>query len=148
MRNNHVFDRVPNGSLYKRRKQFERQLSPAIREEIEQAEVQAGKTDWRPLLSYTANLDRLGESILGADAAWVQIGRAYERRRFQLEGLASMAAGPFANNFAPQPVDERRLANSWVPQYPWTWSAAVLAVFFALSLCILCTRVKSLDRLR
>jgi len=44
--------------------------------------------------------------------------------------------------------NDRRLAESWVPQYPWTWSAAVLAGLWGLSLCILSTRVKSLDRLR
>jgi len=81
-------------------------------------------------------------------AAWVEIGRAYDRRRFQIEMMASLAPGPFSSNAAPAPVNERRLADSWVPQFPWTWSAAVLAALFGLSLCILSTRVKSLDRLR
>ena len=49
--------------------------------EIEQAEAKPRKTDWRPLFSYTANLERLGEAILDTDAAWVQIGRAVEGRR-------------------------------------------------------------------
>ena len=108
---------------------------------------EAQKTDWRPLFSYAANLDRLGEAILGTDAAWVQIGRAVEQRRSQVE---SMSAGRWTlgEHYDPEPVDERRLADSWVPQYPWTWSAAVLAGLWGLSLCILSTRVKSLDRLR
>ena len=57
-------------------------------------------------------------------------------------------AGTLAATTTPQPVNERRLAENWVPQYPWTWSAAVLAGLLGLSLCILSTRVKSLDRLR
>ena len=53
-----------------------------------------------------------------------------------------------ANTDNPEPVNERRLAEQMVPQYPWTWSAGVLAGLLGLSLCILSTRVKSLDRLR
>jgi ABC-2 type transport system permease protein len=144
MREHHFFDRPRGEYSYQRRKQFEQQLGP----EIEQAEAAAGKTDWLPLFSYTANLDRLGKALLNTDAAWVEIGRAYDRRRFQIEMMASLAPGPFSSNAAPAPVNERRLADSWVPQFPWTWSAAVLAALFGLSLCILSTRVKSLDRLR
>lgn len=120
-----------------------------LQEELQQAERQARKTDWRPLFSYAANLDRLGVAILGTDAAWVQIGRAVEGRRAQIESMSGMPSGGWRNMNHPQPVNERRLAEYWgVPQYPWTWSAAVLAGLWGLSLCILCTRVKSLDRLR
>ena len=55
---------------------------------------------------------------------------------------------PWMNSNNLQPADERGLAEARVPQYPWTWSAAVLAGLWGLSLCILSTRVKSLDRLR
>ena len=34
------------------------------------------------------------------------------------------------------------------PQYPWYWSAAVLAGLFGLSVCILNFSIKSLDRLK
>jgi ABC-2 type transport system permease protein len=119
-----------------------------ILEEIEQAESESRKKDWRPLFSYTANLQRIGEAILGTDAAWVQFGRAYEQRRSQLEVMAGGAAGPWSNSIYSEPINERRLAEFWVPQYPWIWSAAVLAGLGGLSLCILSTRVKSLDRLR
>ena len=117
--------------------------------QVEQAEARSGKTDWRPLFSYTANLYRLGEAILNTDAAWVQIGRAYERGGGP--NSKRCPAGRWGRSQAadnPEPVNERRLADSRVPQYPWTWSAGVLAGLFGLSLCILCTRVKSLDRLR
>ncbi len=45
-------------------------------------------------------------------------------------------------------VNERRLADQLVPQYPWIWSAGVLAGLLGLSLWTLSMRVKSLDRLR
>jgi hypothetical protein len=34
------------------------------------------------------------------------------------------------------------------PEYPWYWSAGVLAVLFGLSVCILNFRIRSLDRLK
>jgi ABC-2 type transport system permease protein len=119
-----------------------------LQQELQEAESQAGRTDWRPLFSYTANLDRLGEAILNTDAAWVQIGRAYEGRRSQLESMSGMSRPGWPDNYRHEAVNERHLAEQWVPQYPWTWSAAVLAGLFGLSLCILSTRVKSLDRLK
>jgi ABC-2 type transport system permease protein len=115
-----------------------------IQEQVEREERKTGKTDWRPLFSYTANLDRLGAAILGTDAAWVQIGRAVEQRRSRIVAMSA----PWMNSNNLQPADERGLAEARVPQYPWTWSAAVLAGLWGLSLCILSTRVKSLDRLR
>jgi len=78
----------------------------------------------------------------------VQIGRAYEKRRGQFESMSAGSMGPWANTYEPGPVNDRRLAEAWTPQYPWTWSAAVLAGLWGLSLCILSLRVKSLDRLR
>ena len=79
--------------------------------ELQQAESEARKTDWRPLFSYTANLHRLGEAILDTDAAWVQIGRAYERRRSQVESMSGRSPGPWTNNYHPEPANERRLAE-------------------------------------
>ena len=124
------------------------QRQQQLQQEIEQAERESLKTDWRPLFSYTANLSRLGEAILNTDAAWVQIGRAYERRRAQLESMSGMSAGPWTTVTVRNPPTSVSLAEYWLPQYPWTWSAAVLAGLWGLSLCILSTRVKSLDRLR
>ena len=123
------------------------QRQQQLQQEIEQAERESLTADWRPLFSYTANLSRLGEAILNTDAAWVQIGRAYERQRTQFQSMSGMSAGPW-NRDRPEPANERSLAEYWLSQYPWTWSAAVLAGIWGLSLCILSTRVKSLDRLR
>jgi hypothetical protein len=48
----------------------------------------------------------------------------------------------------PAPANERRLADEMVPQYPWIWSAGVLAGLLGLSVWTLSTRIKSLDRLK
>jgi ABC-2 type transport system permease protein len=122
-----------------------------IQRELQAEEAAAMRADWRPLFSYVSNLDRLGEAILDTDAAWVQIGRAYERQQERLRsmsGMAGMSRRDLPIGFNSGPANERGLAEFWVPQYPWTWSAAVLGGLFALSLCILSTRVKSLDRLK
>jgi ABC-2 type transport system permease protein len=111
---------------------------------IERARGEAARTDWRPLCSYTANLNRLGEQLLGTDAAWVQIGRAVEAPRAAFGRMFGRRGGPGA---APE-VNERRLADQFVPQYPWLWSAGILAGLLGLSVCTLSARVKSLDRLR
>lgn len=94
-------------------------------EEFEAAEFEATRNDWRPLVSYTANLSRIGQQILGTDACW--------------RSLAAL-----------RPPRERQafLATYAGPQYPWYWSAGVLAGFFVLSACVLNFRVKSLDRLK
>ena len=107
---------------------------------------------WRrtggPLFSYMSNLQRVGEAILNTKAAWIQIGRPFEGKRRQVESMAERPPRDRNNQYRPQPVDDPRLAETMVPQYPWAWSAAVLAGLWGLSVCILGTRVKSLDRLK
>jgi ABC-2 type transport system permease protein len=90
-------------------------------EDFEAEETRAARTNWRPLVSYTANLARIGQGLLGTDAAWKELSR-FDRNR--------------------------RREEFFLPQYPWYWSAAVLAVLFGLSAWILNYRVRSLDRLR
>jgi ABC-2 type transport system permease protein len=111
-----------------------------LRPQVERAEAQAAPHNWRPLFSYTENLQRLGDALLATDAAWVQMGRAVEAPRAALSlfghGARSAARG------------ERELANRLVLQYPWTWSAGVLASLLGISLWTLSMRIKSLDRLR
>ena len=113
-----------------------------MQQRVEQAEAEAAPTNWRPLCSYTANLQRLGEALLNTDAAWVEIGRAIEVPRAAMQ--------PFFRHGGRSrpPINNRRLADQLVPQYPWIWSAGVLAGLLGLSLWTLSTRVKSLDRLR
>ncbi len=87
--------------------------------------ILAGKTDWRPLISYRDNLTRIGSQLLGTDAAW--------------DGLMKL--------LPPAGRDMFR-ASITAPQYPWAWSAGVLIVLFGISVCILNLRIKSLDRLK
>jgi ABC-2 type transport system permease protein len=116
---------------------------------LQAEESQGLRSDWRPLFSYWANLERIGAAILDTDAAWVRIGRAYESQQAQLNAMSGMSRRGPPTRFNPPPsTGERDLAEFWVPQYPWTWSAGVLVGLFVLSLCILSTRVKSLDRLK
>lgn len=118
-------------------------------EKAQKEQNNAMRGDWRPLCSYVANLERMGDLLLDTDSAWVSIGRAIERsRRAAFE--RGFRPGPFRRG--PQPAlpagDERQLADQMVPQYPWWWSAGVLAALVGLSTWILTRRVKSLDRLR
>jgi ABC-2 type transport system permease protein len=114
--------------------------TPDMWERAQEVLAKAAKTDWRPLCSYTQNLQRIGDGLLGTDAAWVEIGKAMEAPR-------AMAA-PFMPGGRSTPVNTRRLADQLVLQYPWTWSAGVLAALLGISIWILSTRVKSLDRLK
>ena len=89
------------------------------------ATVQCKPVSMVALVSYTANLSRIGQSLLGVDAAWEKWSRlrpAKERDHFLAETLG--------------------------PQYPWYWSAGVLAVLLGLSACILNYQIRSLDRLK
>ena len=88
-------------------------------------ELTAARTDWRPLVSYTSNLARVGEEMLGTPAAW--------------DKLAQLRPGAER--------DMARLRNVG-SQYPWTWSAGVLVALFGLSVWILNRSIKSLDRLK
>jgi ABC-2 type transport system permease protein len=88
-------------------------------------QLEVAKSNWRPLVSYTGNISRIGQELLGVDKCWRRISeswRARERRKF-----LALVSGP---------------------QYPWYWSAIVLASLFALSAWILKRQVKSLDRLK
>jgi ABC-2 type transport system permease protein len=106
--------------------------------------AEAARQDWRPLCSYTANLHRLGEALFDTDSAWVEIGRAAEAPRAVMRPFLGRH-GPTA---AEPSMNDRRLADQIVPQYPWIWSAGVLAALWGISVWILSTRIRSLDRLR
>jgi ABC-2 type transport system permease protein len=93
--------------------------------EVMRQDLEDAKSDWRPLVSYTGNLARVGQAMLGSDSAW--------------RGL-SMAQ--------PEEIRDLFLATYMGPQFPWRWSAAVLIVLFGISVWILNFRVKSLDRLK
>jgi ABC-2 type transport system permease protein len=95
-------------------------------EDLLLAETQkAAKTNWRPLISYPANLAHLGNQLLGKNAS--------------VEKLSTLQ---------PPQIRTEFLMTAMGYQYPWQWSAAVLAALFGLSACILKFSVKSLDRLK
>jgi ABC-2 type transport system permease protein len=94
-------------------------------EERARVEREFFENDWSPMLSYTSNLQRLEQSLLNTNTAW--------------DRLANLALpGPGKTAFV-------RLKGS---QYPWYWSALVLAGLAAISVWILTARVKSLDHLK
>jgi len=102
---------------------------------------EALREDWRPLCSYVANLDRIGDQLLDTDTAWVTIGKAVEVPRAAFQG----AFGPPGKQAA---LNNRRLADQLVPQFPWQWSAGVLAALLGFSTWTLRRRIRSLDQLR
>jgi ABC-2 type transport system permease protein len=116
-------------------------------ERQEDAMAQAARDNWRMLPSYTANLIRLGEGLLNTDAAWVQVGRAFEQAQ-QIANQPMRVFGKGGHAAKPPPINERRLADQFVPQYPWWWSGAVVAGLMGISAWTLSRRVKSLDRLK
>lgn len=112
----------------------------------EAARLARGPTDWRPVLSYGTNLDRLGDALLDTDSAWVLIGRTIERPRAV---VGAMAAAKGRNPpVSAGPTNERALADRMTWQYPWYWSAGALAGVWLISVFVLSRRVKSLDRLK
>jgi ABC-2 type transport system permease protein len=89
------------------------------------AELEAAKTDWRPLVSYTSNLRRIEERLLHTNAAWKRI-----------------------NDLAPTPRPMIFISQMIDTQYPWYWSAGVLLGLAVISAGTLQLNVKSLDRLK
>ena len=85
----------------------------------------AASTDWRPLVSYTTNLTRVGDHMLGTRSAWEKLS--------QLRPAGQR--GPF-------------LLQLFATQFPWYWSAGVLIAIVGFSLCILNFSIKPLDRLK
>ena len=94
-------------------------------EQFQAEEARPDYKDWRPLVSYAANLSRVGEHLMGANAAWQKLSL-----------------------MQPRAMRDRYMYTFAGPQYPWYWSAAVLVGLFGISAWILNSRVKSLDRLK
>jgi ABC-2 type transport system permease protein len=110
----------------------------------EAARAARSYSDWRPMLSYANNLDRIGDVLLDADGAWELIGRTIERPRQLMGPFAKGRGVPVSSG----PPNDRRLAERMVWQFPWYWSAAVLGGVCLFSTFVLSRRVKSLDRLK
>jgi ABC-2 type transport system permease protein len=119
------FDNLPRAERDKQWRAY-RQARERAADKYRIAELGFSAHDWRPLVSYTANLSRLAQQLLGTDETW---------KRLSLLD-------------PDQDARDRLLANYMGPQYPWYWSAGVLAGLFGLSACVLNLSVKSLDRLK
>jgi ABC-2 type transport system permease protein len=84
------------------------------------------KQDWRPLVSYEADLLRVGQALMRTNETWDRLSL-----------------------LMPEGDRRDRLIITWKgSQHPWTWSAGVLLGLFGLSACVLNLSVKSLDRLK
>jgi ABC-2 type transport system permease protein len=92
--------------------------------------------EWCPLVSYTANLDRLSAELLNS-------GRAFDQVNATIDELNLASSAPRRRIMARMMP---KLSNG--PDFPWYWSAGVLAGLVGLSLWILTSRVQSLDRLK
>jgi hypothetical protein len=114
----------------------------------ESLRFEQSRTDWRPVISYSKNLDRLGDWLLDTDSAWVALGRAFEGPRAALSPMVNLQAGGRLPRELTGPANDRRLADMMVLQFPWYWSAGVLGGLWLVSVFILTRRVKSLDRLK
>jgi hypothetical protein len=106
----------------------------------------ATRDDWRPICSYTANLNRIADLLLDTESAWITLTKAVDQPQQALK--KSFKVMMPADAFRSPPGSERRFADQMVLQYPWWWSAGVLAGLVGLSTWILTRRVKSLDRLK
>ncbi|HSV16321.1 MAG TPA: ABC transporter permease subunit [Tepidisphaeraceae bacterium] len=116
---------LSNAERQRQRREWHRAIQRA-NDEYRVAELEFSKNDWRPLVSYSANLSRLGQQLLHTNQTWAK--------------LAAMQPDPASR--------DRILALYMGPQFPWYWSAGVLVGLFGLSACILNFSVKSLDKLK
>jgi ABC-2 type transport system permease protein len=121
-------DRIPNDpNLDGRKRRVEHELQRL--EMARRAEIgEARRNNWRIMFAFTGNLARVGDSLLGTDAAWTRLSELVDSRsgRGHLYNFSEMRT----------------------PQYPWYWSGAVLLSIVGLSTWVLSMRVRSLDRLK
>jgi ABC-2 type transport system permease protein len=124
------------------------------------------RKDWCYLVSYTYNIEHIGTALLDTRSAWSQIAHTIAKQSEGPNGFGRPRRGPRARMeqaprgpegespppFGPGPDAaanrEAAIMASAGPPQPWYWSAGVLAGLFGLSLWILSSRVKSLDRLK
>ncbi len=117
-------------------------LAPAL---TEGAEV-----EWGPLVSFPGNLQRVGDALLDMKAVEQRFN---DLRQATVPSIQDRGQpGPFQGGGRPAPralrQPPRMQYREPLPEPPWTWSALVLLGLMGLSLWILSSRVKSLDRLR
>ena len=84
------------------------------------------QSDWRPTVSFSADLSRIGNHLMQTNQAW--------------QMLAKLEPDAWRRN--------RLLMRYAGPRYPWLWSAGVLAGLLGMSLCVLNLSIRSMDRLK
>lgn len=124
--------------------------------------------EWSNLASFTKNVQRVQEALLDTESAWQSIDKGYEILKGAATDKLPGAGGMFGRNRNRPGVQPRvrpgedRIATLEINTgdgkvtrgrdirslYPWQWSAYMLVLYGVVSLCILRTRVKTLDRLR
>ncbi len=122
--------------------------------------IETIRRPWCPLISYTGNLARVREALLGTDDAWVRVTRLFEAGRDGVRQATNLGP-PFGRRprgfpFPPPPSTFESTTDSEKKDEapldplkpPWTWSAGILLSLTALSFVILSLRVRSLDRVR
>jgi hypothetical protein len=123
---------------------------------------QTVRRPWCPLVSYTANLARLRVALLDTETAWRRVSSLFQAGQDQLRDLGRprmlrrnrRSGSTLIVREPPSPPVATADSSAGVDRpdqgtgYPWQWSAEVLAGLAALSLWLLATRVRSLDRLR
>lgn len=129
--------------------------------------VRTVRADWCPLVSYTENLNRIRDALIDAETAWNQVASVFGAGPEGLESSPLVAPSGRGRRLGPRflmlprprprptestdarPPAQRQRRPAFAPaEYPWQWSAGVLAGLAILSCGILATRVRSLDRLR
>lgn len=113
--------------------------------------------EWCPLVSYTRNLNRVRDALLDAGTAYDRVTSLTQVSPREIP----VFGGPFGRGrrrgrFGPTPPEPPVPVGAapgprspWAPPtYPWPWSAGVLAGLAVVSLLVLTTRVRGLDRLR
>lgn len=119
---------MQNRMINRGRRPFDPEEFRRIQEEMERVQeerLQVQLSDWSPMLSFVGNVKRLGSVLMDTPSAWRKFG-----------------------NLADPRNRTRILSQVMGPQYPWYWSGGILAGLMGISLWILSSRVKSLDRLK
>jgi ABC-2 type transport system permease protein len=119
-----VVSGVLQGIEHEGRRHASRRLGENASGFVEQ-ELESARTDWRPLVSYTTNLSRVGEEMLGTPQAWEKLAR-----------------------LQPRPERDMTRRRDVGVESPWTWSAGVLLALLGLSIWTLNRSIQSLDRLK
>jgi ABC-2 type transport system permease protein len=121
-----MFSIVQQHYEQERRQHFMAQREAVRRGSVMQEFDKEQPSNWYRMLGFTSNLDTICHELLDTNAAWDRF-LAFESRS------------------EPRREFKRILGGA---TYPWYWSLGVLAGLGLLSVWVLSSRVKSLDRLR